>query len=90
MQSTLDDSTSDPGASGLQDPPGNDDRFTPPEHFVPNPDNQLIINAPQRPRARARDPPDVQDVLTQQMGVLAEMMPLTSSQSAQAQPARPV
>lgn len=77
MQSTADASSSPAGAAGPP-PPGVDDHFTP-EHFVPNPNSELIINAPRSPGARprqlrARDPPDIADVLTQQTVVLAQMM----------------
>lgn len=93
MQSTPDDTASKAGASDILQQPGAEDHyFTPPEHFVPKPDAELIINAPrspQRPRARApRDPPDVADVLTQQTAVLAEMM-AELRHNRQAQPARP-
>lgn len=92
MQSTPDDTASEAGASDILQQPGAEDHFTPPEHFVPGPDTELIINAPrspQRPRPRApRDPPDVADVLTQQTAVLAEMM-ADLCHNRQAQPARP-
>lgn len=80
MQSTPDDaSSSSAGAAGPL-PPSADDHFTPPEHFVPQPNAELILNAPRSPERRPRqpraprDPPDIADVLTQQTAVLARMM----------------
>lgn len=74
MHSTPDDTSSEAGASGILQQPRAEDHFTPPEHFIPGPDAELIINAPRSPQclsARApRDPPDVADVLTQQTAVL--------------------
>lgn len=60
-------------------PPGHMEHFTPPEHFIPNPGAELIVNAAgspgRRPRnPRAGDPPQIEDVLTQQTAVLARMM----------------
>lgn len=92
MQSTPEDASSSAGASELP-PPGSEDHFTPPEHFILNPAAELIINAPRSPGARprqprARDPPDIAEVLTQQTAVLAEMMEQLRNNRLD-QPARP-
>lgn len=69
--------------------PGVAGHFTPPEHFVPQPGAELIVEAarsperrPRQPRAD-REPPQIEDVLTQQTAVLARMMEQLQNRDAQ-------
>lgn len=87
MQSSDDASSSSIGAAGPA--PSADDHFTPPAAFdLPGGDINEAARSPVRPRQpRARDPPDIADVLTQQTAVLARMM---ERLDARPEPARPV
>lgn len=81
-------SSSSAGAAGPA--PSSDDHFTPPAAFD-LPGNDDIVEAPRSPnrprQPRARDPPDIGEVLTQQTAVLARMM---EQLQARQEPARPL
>lgn len=86
MQSSDSTSSSSAGAAGPA--PSTEDHFTPPAAFdLPGNDIVEAPRSPARPRQpRARDTPDIAEVLTQQTAVLARMM---EQLQARQEPARP-